>query len=232
MLELEHTCKQYASPGGSIRAVDDVSVTVAPGELAAILGPSGSGKTTLLLLSAGLIQADAGHVRFDGVDLGSLSKRDALLYRRTKLGLVFQNFNLIPGLTAEENVALPLLLRGVHRREAHRQAVEALSEVELAHRTGHTPTQLSGGEQQRVAIARAIVGKPQLLLADEPTGNLDSDTGDDILELLLRLPQRRGVTMVMVTHDARAAGCADRMFTMRDGKLAAAAPLPVTLVSR
>jgi len=220
MLELEHTCKHYASPGGSVRAVDDVSVTVGPGELAAVFGPSGSGKTTLLLLAAGLIRADSGYVRFDGIDLSTLSKRDALSYRRMKLGLVFQNFNLIPGLSAEENVALPLLLRGMHRREARRRAMAALSDVDLRQRTGHTPAQLSGGEQQRVAIARAIVGEPQLVLADEPTGNLDSTSGVGILELLLSLPRERAVTMIIVTHDARVAHCADRLLAMRDGKLA------------
>jgi putative ABC transport system ATP-binding protein len=231
MLELEHTSKHYSSPGGPIRAVDDVSVSVQAGELAAVFGPSGSGKTTLLLLSAGLIQADAGHVRFDGLDLGTLSKREALSYRRTQLGLVFQNFNLIPGLSAEENVALPLLLRGVRRRAAHRQAASALSDVTLGHRASHTSAELSGGEQQRVAIARAVVGEPRLVLADEPTGNLDSDAGEGILELLAALRDERSVAMIIVTHDAHVAACADRVLTMQDGKLSSAAPLAAAVVS-
>jgi ABC-type lipoprotein export system ATPase subunit len=232
MLELEHACKHYASPGGSVRAVDDVSITVHARELVAVFGPSGSGKTTLLLLAAGLLRADAGFVRFDGMDLATLSKRDALHHRRTKLGFVFQDFNLVPGLSAEENVALPLLLRGVPRREACPQALGALSDVDLRQRAGHHPTQLSGGEQQRVSIARALVGSPTLVLADEPTGNLDSDTGDGILELLLGLPRERGTTTIVVTHDARVAGCADRMLTMRDGRLASPSPLPAMEIGR
>jgi len=219
MLELEHASKRYAAPGGSVQAVDDVTVTIHSGEAVAVFGPSGSGKTTLLLLSAGLLQPDAGRVRFDGVDIGALSKREALEHRRTKLGFVFQNFNLVPGLSAEENVALPLLLRGVHRREAQQRALRSLAEVELERRAAHTPAELSGGEQQRVSIARSLVGDPQLVLADEPTGNLDTDTGDVILELLLGLPHGRGATMIIVTHDARVASGAERTLTMHDGRL-------------
>jgi putative ABC transport system ATP-binding protein len=232
MLELEHASKRYAAAGGSVQAVDDVTVTIRPGEPVALFGPSGSGKTTLLLLAAGLLQPDRGHVRFEGADIGALSKREALRYRRTKLGFVFQNFNLVPGLSAEENVALPLLLRGVQRREAHRRARSTLTEVELSHRAGHAPADLSGGEQQRVSIARALVGDPRLVLADEPTGNLDSDTGDVILELLLGLPGERGTTVLIVTHDAHAAGYADRTLTMHDGKLTPSAPAPAPALSR
>ena len=174
MLELEKARKYYSSPAGDVHAVDDLSITVRPGELVAIFGPSGSGKTTLLLLAAGLLRADSGSVRFEGKDLGTLPKREVLEYRRTKLGFVFQNFNLVPGLSAEENVAMPLLLRGVHRHEADERALAALDDVGLLHRAGHSSAQLSGGEQQRVSIARALVGEPKLVLADEPTGNLDS----------------------------------------------------------
>lgn len=219
MLEFERACKQYESPAGSVRAVHDLSLAVRPRELVAIFGPSGSGKTTLLLLAAGLLRADSGQVRFAGSDLGTLPKREILQYRRNALGLVFQNFNLMPGLSAEENVVLPLLLRGVHRDEARERALSGLRDVGLIRRAGHSPSQLSGGEQQRVSIARALVGEPALVLADEPTGNLDSETGDATLELLSSLPRERGAGMILVTHDARAAGCADEVFDMRDGKL-------------
>ncbi len=232
MLELERACKHYACPGGSIRAVDRLSIVVHARELVAILGPSGSGKSTLLMLAAGLLRPDAGSVRFDGADLGRLSKRQALAYRRTQLGFVFQNFNLVPGLSAAENVALPLLLRGTHRREAQRQALDALADVELAQRAGHPPAQLSGGEQQRVAIARALVGKPKLVLADEPTGSLDSSTGDGVLELLMELARERGTTVIIVTHDDRVARGANRTLTMRDGKLEGVAAVTAAALGR
>lgn len=219
MLELERARKYYASPGELVHAVDDVSMSVNAREFVAIFGPSGSGKTTLLLLAAGLLRADSGSVRFEGRDLGSLEKREVLSYRRTELGFVFQGFNLSGGLSAEENVAIALLLRGVSHRQAHERARIALDDVGLSHRAGHTPDQLSGGEQQRVAIARALVGEPKLILADEPTGNLDSETGDVVLELLSALPRERGAAAVLVTHDARVARYADRVLRMRDGRL-------------
>jgi putative ABC transport system ATP-binding protein len=224
MLELERTRKLYESPGEVIHAVEDVSMSVRERELVALLGPSGSGKTTLLLLVAGLLRADGGSVRFEGRDLGTLSKREALSYRRTKLGFIFQGFNLSAGLTAEENVALPLLLRGVAHGQAHRRARAALDEVGLARRFAHTPERLSGGEQQRVAIARALVGEPRLILADEATGSLDTETGDAVLELLSALPRERGAAVILVTHDARATRHADRVLGMRDGRLSEADP--------
>jgi putative ABC transport system ATP-binding protein len=219
MLELEHAHKLYPSPGELIHAVEDVSMSLAPREFVALFGPSGSGKTTLLLLAAGLLRADSGSVCFEGSDLGELSKRDLLSFRRTKLGFVFQGFNLTAGLSAEENVAIPLLLRGVGHREARRRALAALDDVGLLRRSGHTPDELSGGEQQRVAIARALVGEPRLVLADEPTGNLDTETGDGVLELLSALPREHGVAALLVTHDARVAHYADRVLGMRDGRL-------------
>jgi putative ABC transport system ATP-binding protein len=219
MLELEHARKYYASPGEQVHAVEDVSMTVAARELVAIFGPSGSGKSTLLLLAAGLLSADSGSVRFEGRELGSLRKREMLSYRRTTLGFVSQGFNLTGGLSAAENVAIPLLLRGVAHREAHRRALVALGDVGLASRAEHTPDRLSGGEQQRVAIARALVGEPKLILADEPTGNLDTETGDGVLELLSALPRERGAAAVLVTHDSRVAHYADRVLSMRDGRL-------------
>lgn len=219
MLELQSARKDYASPGGAVHAVADVSMSVRAGELVAIFGPSGSGKSTLLLLAAGLLRADAGSVRFEGSDLGAMSKREVLSYRRMKLGFVFQSFNLVAGLTAEENVAMPLLLRGENHREAHRRARAALDDVGLGHRSRHTPAMLSGGEQQRVAITRALVGEPKLILADEPTGNLDTDTGDAVLDLLSNLSRERRTATVLVTHDARVTNYADRVLGMRDGRL-------------
>lgn len=219
MLELERVRKFYESPGEVVHAVDEVSMSVLEREFVAILGPSGSGKTTLLLLAAALLRADAGSVRFEGRDLGSLSKREILSYRRTQLGFVFQHFNLTGGLSAQENVAVPLLLRGVNHREARDRALGALKNVGLRERAGRVPSQLSGGEQQRVAIARALVGQPKLILADEPTGNLDSETGEAVLDLFGTLPRERGAAVILVTHDTLLAARADRLLSMRDGKL-------------
>jgi putative ABC transport system ATP-binding protein len=219
MLEFQSARKYYSTDAGDIHAVDDVSLTINPGELVALFGPSGSGKTTLLLLAAGLLRPDSGRVRFEDRDLGVLAKADVLEYRRTKLGFIFQNFNLVPGMDAEENVMLPLLLRSVHHRKASERALAALDDVGLLGRAGHPPAKLSGGEQQRVSIARALVGQPKLILADEPTGNLDSETGDVVLDLLSSLPREREVAMILVTHDARVARYADRVLAMRDGKL-------------
>ncbi len=229
MLEFLSASKYYDSAGGQVRAVDDVSLTVNSRELVALFGPSGSGKSTLLHLAAGLLRCTAGVVRFEGRDLAALSKAEVLEYRRTKLSLVFQNFNLVPGLTSEENVALPLLLRHVPHHEALRRACAALEDVGLGTRTRHLPSAMSGGEQQRTAIARAIVGNPKLILADEPTGNLDSETGDAVLGLLSKLPQERDAAVVIVTHDARVAGYADRVLAMRDGKLADYDPRVATI---
>jgi ABC-type lipoprotein export system ATPase subunit len=220
MLELERAHKLYASPGGAVHAVDDLSISVAAREFVAIFGPSGSGKTTLLLLAAGLLRADSGTVRFAGEDLARMSKRDLLAYRRDKLGFVFQGFNLVAGLTAEENAAMPLMLRGTPHRKARARARSLLDDVGLARRARHTPEELSGGERQRLAIARALVGEPKLVLADEPTGNLDSATGDGVLELLAALLREHGAAIVLVSHDARVADRADRVLAMRDGRLA------------
>jgi putative ABC transport system ATP-binding protein len=229
MLELERAHKRYQTPGEVVHAVRDVSLSVRSGEFVALFGPSGSGKTTLLLLAAGLLRADGGSVRFAGRELGALSKREALAYRRTQLGFVFQSFNLAAGLSAEDNVAIPLLLRGGKHREARRRARAALAEVGLQRRLRHTPERLSGGEQQRVAIARALVGEPRLLLADEATGNLDSETGDAVLSLLAALPRERGAAAILVTHDERAAQRADRVLAIRDGRLLGPAPLRATV---
>jgi putative ABC transport system ATP-binding protein len=228
MLELERVHKSYRSAEEEIHAVDDVSMTVVAKEFVAIFGPSGSGKSTLLAIVAGLMKADAGDVRFEGTDVGTLDKRQTLAYRRTKLGIVFQSFKLQAGLTAEENVAIPLLLRSVDRGLARSRAREALGEVDLLRRAKHYPDRLSGGEQQRVAIARALVGKPKLILADEPTGNLDSTTGTNVLALMSSLAREHGAAAIVVTHDPGVAAFADRTLGMHDGRLgeynAAAAP--------
>jgi putative ABC transport system ATP-binding protein len=229
MLEFVNARKYYDSAGGQVRAVDDVSLTVNTREIVALFGPSGSGKSTLLHLAAGLLRCTAGVVRFEGQDLAALPKAEMLQYRRTKLGLVFQNFNLVPGLNAVENVALPLLLRHVPHHEAEQRATAALENVGLRARVHHLPSALSGGEQQRTAIARAVVGNPKLILADEPTGNLDSETGDAVLGLLSRLPQERDAAVVIVTHDARVAGYADRVLAMRDGRLTDYDPRAATI---
>jgi putative ABC transport system ATP-binding protein len=221
MLEFDSASKRYLSPGGAIQAVDGVNVLIGVGEFVAIFGPSGSGKSTLLSLASGLLTADQGAVRFQGRDLAALRKREILAYRRNDLGLVFQDFELVDGLTAQENVAVPLLVRKVPRAEAEDRAGAVLAEVGLPHRRAHLVEKLSGGEQQRVAIARALVGEPTLVLADEPTGNLDSETGERVLSLLRELTYQRGVAMVLATHDAQAAAFADRVMEMRDGQLSA-----------
>ena len=224
LLELDGVSKRYESIGETVHAVEDVNMSVRERELVALLGPSGSGKTTLLLLLAGLLRADGGSVRFQGRDLASFTKSEALAYRRTKLGFVFQDFNLSAGLSARENVCVALLLRGVSHGEAHRRAREALARVGLERRLDHTPERLSGGEKQRVAIARALVGEPKLILADEATGSLDTETGDVVLELLAALPREHGAAVVLVTHDVRATRHADRVLSMRDGRLAEVSP--------
>jgi putative ABC transport system ATP-binding protein len=232
MLEFDGARKYYDGAGGEVRAVDDVSLAINDREVVALFGPSGSGKSTLLHLAAGLLRCSAGTVRFEDRDLAALSKAEVLEYRRTKLGLVFQNFNLVPGLTAAENVALPLLLRHVHHDRAQARALAALDEVGLRRRAHHLPARLSGGEQQRTAIARAVVGNPRLILADEPTGNLDSETGNNVLDLLSKLPHEQEAAIVIVTHDARVARYADRVLAMRDGKLADFDPQSAEAISR
>lgn len=219
MLEIDDVHEYFSGPGDVVKAVDGASLAVSEGELVAIFGPSGSGKTTFLLLAAGLLRPDSGTVSFRGQDLNSLSKQQRLDYRRKELGFIFQGFNLIPGLSALENVAVPRMLAGVSYRRAADEAHEMLGLVGLTERAAHTMSKLSGGEQQRVAIARALAGGPSLILADEPTGNLDTKRGRDVLSLLTRLSRELGVAGVLVTHDIRAAEYADRIVEMRDGRL-------------
>jgi ABC-type antimicrobial peptide transport system, ATPase component len=204
----------------SIRAVDDVSLSVPSGEFLALLGSSGSGKSTLLNLMAGLDRPTAGSIVSNGRNLAELSSPELARYRRDTVGMVFQSFNLMPRMTLEENVELPLRLAEVDRSERASRVREALEHVRLAKRTGHRPSELSGGEQQRTAIARALVNRPKILFADEPTGNLDSTTGEAILTLLREIQSSMGMTIVMVTHERHLAErFADRLATMGDGKL-------------
>jgi len=204
---------------GTLEAVREASLRVAPGQFVAIMGRSGSGKTTLLQLLAGLDQPTAGKILFRGEDLGQPDEDALALWRRANVGLVFQAFHLIPTLSALENVAFPLYPLKMSTAERHDRAAAALVMVGLAERASHLPSRLSGGEQQRVAIARALINKPALLLGDEPTGNLDSATGDDILGLFARLRSETGVALLIVTHDEKVAAAANSVLQMSDGRL-------------
>ncbi|WP_104105292.1 ABC transporter ATP-binding protein [Nocardioides sp. 616] len=216
IVRLHDVSRVHGSGAGQVHALRGVSFQVRPGELVAVMGPSGSGKSTLLSLAGGLDQPTSGTVSIEGVDLGSLGQADRARIRRTSVGYVFQDFNLIPALTAEENVALPRELDGVGGREAREAARAALAEVGVADLADRFPDDMSGGQQQRVAIARAIVGDRRLILADEPTGALDTDTGEQILRLL-RDRCDAGAAGVLVTHEARHAAWADRVVFIRDG---------------
>ena len=219
-VQLARVSRHYTMGAALVRAVDDLSLSVARGEFLALLGSSGSGKSTLLNLIAGLDRPTSGAILANGSDLTTLSPLQLARYRRNTVGMIFQSFNLLPRMTLEENVDLPLRLAEVERSERARRVREALERVRLTHRTGHRPPELSGGEQQRVAIARALVNSPQILLADEPTGNLDSATGEAILSLLRELQTQLGMTIVMVTHERPLAErFADRLATMGDGRL-------------
>ena len=217
MLVLDGVAKTYRQGRREVRAVRGVSLRIDPGEIVVLLGPSGSGKSTLLHLMGGLDRPSEGRVSFDGRDLASLSDDELTLLRRDRIGHVFQAFNLLPTLTAAENAALPMLLGGVPERVARVAALAGLADVGLADRADHYPEEMSGGEQQRTAIARALAVKPRMLLADEPTGNLDSVTGAEVLDLLRGLTRSGDRAVVMVTHDDRAAQIGDRRVRLRDG---------------
>ncbi len=219
MIELQGVSKVYARGGRSLHALSDVSLRIERGEMVALIGPSGSGKSTLLHLAAGLDLPTSGTVRVDGQATHELGDEALTLLRRRRIGLVFQFFNLVPNLTVFENVALPLLLDGQARGAVARRVDGLLERVGLASRAADPPGELSGGEMQRVALARALAAGPALLLADEPTGNLDSESGRALLDLLREMWQREHVTIVMVTHDAVAASHAQRTLRLRDGRL-------------
>ncbi|MGB7435462.1 MAG: ABC transporter ATP-binding protein [Candidatus Acidiferrum sp.] len=219
-VQLDHASRFYQMGEMSVRAVDDVSFSIFRSEYLALLGSSGSGKSTLLNLIAGLDRPTTGSIIANGKNLATLSSADLARYRRNTIGMIFQSFNLLPRMTLEENVELPLRLAEVDRADRSGRVREALERVRLTHRLRHRPSELSGGEQQRVAIARALVNRPKILLADEPTGNLDSATGEAILNLLRELQTQLGMTIVMVTHERPLAErFADRLATMGDGKL-------------
>jgi putative ABC transport system ATP-binding protein len=218
-IQLDHISRYYTMGASSVRAVDDLSLVIAQNEFLALLGSSGSGKSTLLNLIGGLDRPTSGSIVSNGQNIAELSSLDLARYRRNTVGMIFQSFNLLTRMTLEENVELPLRLAEVDRAERAGRVREALERVRLTHRLGHRPVELSGGEQQRVAIARALVNRPKILLADEPTGNLDSATGEAILTLLQE-QTKYGMTIVMVTHErALAEKFADRLAIMGDGKL-------------
>jgi len=204
---------------GQIQAVDGVDLEVQPGEFVVIAGPSGSGKTTLLQLLGALDRPSGGRVEFEGKDLARMGDGELAALRRDTLGFIFQQFNLIPTLTAQQNVEAALAPRKFKSAERRRRAAALLERVGLAPRAGHLPSQLSGGEQQRVAIARALANGPRVLLADEPTGNLDTATGEDIVALLTRLSADEGLSVVLITHDPSIADAAGRVVRMRDGRV-------------
>jgi len=219
-IQLDRVSRHYTMGEASVRAVNELSLSVPHNEFLALLGSSGSGKSTLLNLIAGLDRPTSGAIFAHGQNIASLSPLDLARYRRNTIGMIFQSFNLLPRMTLEENVELPLRLAEIDRAERPARVREALERVRLTHRLGHRPTELSGGEQQRVAIARALVNRPKILLADEPTGNLDSATGEAILTLLRELRSQLGMTIVMVTHERPLAEAfADRLAIMGDGKL-------------
>src|SRR5438309_259796 len=227
MMELRDVTKHYPQGRRLVQALRGVSLRIEAGEFVSIMGPSGSGKSTLMHLLGALDTPTSGEVFFQGRALHALSDRELSQLRRTRIGFVFQFFNLLPTLTAVENVALPLMLAGQRRGRALTPAYEGLERVGLRDRAPHYPDELSGGEMQRVAIARALVIQPEAVLCDEPTGNLDSATSTEILKLLRSLPEPGRRSVVMVTHDAQAAGYGDRIVHIRDGKVDSEEIVPV-----
>jgi putative ABC transport system ATP-binding protein len=225
MIELFDASKTYMQGRRTVNAVRGVSLTVRTGEYVTIMGPSGSGKSTLMHLMGALDTPTGGRALFQGQDLQSMSDRQRSLLRRDRIGFVFQAFNLLPTLTAAENVALPLLLGNTGRRAALVRAHECLERVNLAHRAEHFPDELSGGEMQRVAVARALVADPEAVLCDEPTGNLDTSTSREILALLSKLPEPGKRAVIMVTHDPTAAAYGTRLVKIRDGLIESDEPV-------
>lgn len=217
MYEFEAVTKRYGDADKGVDALAGVDLRIAAGDLVGIVGPSGSGKSTMLQMLGGLDHPTSGRVLFDGKDLAAMGDGALTGIRRDDIGFIFQQFNLIPTLSATDNVEVALVPAGVAAAERRERAATALESVGLGHRADHLPSQLSGGEQQRVAIARALVGGPRVLLADEPTGNLDSATGEDVMELLGRLNAEDRHTVILVTHDESIASRMDRVVALRDG---------------
>ncbi|MBI3202068.1 MAG: ABC transporter ATP-binding protein [Polyangiaceae bacterium] len=219
LIRLHGVCKDYMSGPEVVHALVDVELEVGAGELVAVVGASGSGKSTLMNILGCLDRPTRGRYELAGIDVTERSTDQRALVRNRLIGFVFQGFNLLPRTTALENVELPLVYRGVSAKERFRRAAHALAQVGLADRAHHTPAQLSGGQQQRVAIARALVTSPPLLLADEPTGNLDTRTSHEVLGLLQELSEQHGITVMIVTHEADIAACTRRIITVRDGRI-------------
>ena len=217
MIELSDVHVTLRSTAGPVKILRGIDLTVAAGSSVSVVGPSGSGKSTLLAVVGGIERPSAGAVRIEGQALGELDEDRLAVFRGREIGILFQSFHLIPTMTALENVAVPLELAGA--RDAFAQAGERLAEVGLAHRADHYPGQLSGGEQQRTALARALSNHPKLLLADEPTGNLDQDTGREVVELLFRLQRQRSMTLLLITHEPRLAARCMRQLRMEGGRL-------------
>jgi len=217
MIELSQVALKLGSAAGEVNILNGIDLNIAAGETVGLVGPSGSGKTSLMLLLAGLESATSGRISVNDAQISGMSEDALALFRRRNIGIVFQSFHLIPTMTATENVAVPLELAGI--ADAFSIAEAALKEVGLGHRLTHYPAQLSGGEQQRVALARAIAPRPKLLLADEPTGNLDLETGQRIIELLFRLRKQVGATLLLITHDPALAKRCDRTLRMADGRI-------------
>jgi putative ABC transport system ATP-binding protein len=225
VLELHQVSKVYGQGAAEVHALRGVSLEVAPGTMVAVMGPSGSGKSTLLTIAGSLEDPTSGQVLVAGQDLKTMSRNDKARLRRRSIGYVFQDFNLLPGLTAAENVALPLELDGTKARKAREAGLRVLADLGLADRASSYPDQLSGGERQRVAIARAVVGDRHLLLADEPSGALDSANADAVMRMI-QAACRRGIAAVVVTHDAQLASWADRVIHIRDGRIADQTAVP------
>jgi putative ABC transport system ATP-binding protein len=219
LVEIRNVTKRYHKGGETITPLEDVSLDIDEGEFVSLMGASGTGKSTLLNLIASIDHADAGTITVDGVDITKLSRTKLANWRAANIGYIFQTHNLIPVLTAYENVELPLLLLPMSRSDRQKRVEIALQAVDLSDRADHYPRQLSGGQEQRVGVARAIVAHPKLVVADEPTGNLDDDTSVQILRLLRRINEELGVTLLMVTHDAESAAIADRQLRLEHGKL-------------
>jgi putative ABC transport system ATP-binding protein len=219
--------KIYHTGQLSVPALRGVDLSVRRGEMVAIMGPSGCGKTTLLNCLSGLDTADQGEIAIEGVSLIGMSDRQRTDYRARRMGFVFQFYNLLPVLSAVENVELPLLVSGVRQREARKRALEALAQVGLAARSYHRPAELSGGERQRTTIARALVNQPALVWADEPTGDLDSETAGEIMDVLVNLNREQGLTFILVTHDRGVGARCERIVRMRDGRVESEQPVTV-----
>jgi len=219
VLAIENLHKTFRLSNQVIRALSGVSLSVARGELAAIMGASGSGKSTLLHMAGGLDLPDSGTVKIEGRDLTRMSDRQRTLFRRQRMGIIFQAYNLLPTLTAEENVAVPLLIDGQPGSQINSRVAEMIRLVHLEQRARHRPQAMSGGEQQRVAIARALLNDPALILADEPTGNIDSISAVEVWQLLRRLAHELSKTVLMVTHEAAAASYADKAYVLKDGRI-------------